>query len=182
MFRILALIVCVALTSLFWRCSPQKRLNRLIANNPELAKTDTVYTTKEITIPGFHLDTTFTASDNVNGLSEIIEHYRQYIDSVNRQKLTSEIKNYIINRPCLEDTFKISLANNGYCKIWQKAGLFYYQLNQPARRYNFTVPVSLTKFEVTTKNNWIMFWIGAACGLVLVIMIFLFGKWLKIAV
>lgn len=141
-------------------CNPQRKLNRLISNNPELAKTDTVYSTKNIWLPGFHIDTTFNASNNVNGLNEIFEAYKQYIDSVNRARLVKEVKNYIVERKCLEDTFYIALNNNGSCKIWQVKDKFHYQLSQPGKKYEFTVPVSVQQINVVEKNNWKFFWIG----------------------
>lgn len=164
--------VLIALFCFFFAaCSPQKRLNRLISNNPELAKTDTVYTVKETELPGFHLDTTFKASTNVNGLSDILDNYKDYIDSVSRIKLYSQVTNYITNRSCLDDTLHIKLDNGGYCKIWQSKGLFYYQLNQPPRKLTFRVPVTVSQYQVTEKNNWKMFWIGVTSGLVFIALV-----------
>lgn len=160
-------------------CNPQKRLNRLISNNPELAQTDTVYTTKVETLPGFHLDTNFRASENVAGLVEIIDTYRDYLDSVNRQRLYQGVKNYIIDRPCLEDTFFIQLENKGYCKVWQAGSQFHYRLHQPARKVSFTVPVQVKQIQVTESHNWKMFWIGLAVVPALCLILFVLLKSLK---
>ncbi len=160
-------------------CTPQKRLDRLIKNHPELSKEDTVYTTRGIDIPGFHLDTTFEASTDVSGLYSIIDHYKDCIDSLNRTRLTTEIKNYITTRKCLEDTFNVRLDNNGFCKIWQSKEVFHYQLSQPKRKMNISVPISVPKFETTTKYNWVMFWGGTAASFGFLVILFLLKSWFK---
>ncbi len=160
-------------------CNPQKKLNRLISNHPELAQTDTVYTTRFADLPGFHLDTNFKASDNVSGLVEIIDTYRDYLDSVNRQRLYQGVKNYIIERPCLEDTFTVQLENKGYCKVWQDGSQFHYRLHQPARKVRFTVPVQVQRIQVTTSNNWKMFWIGLAVIPAICLILFVLLKSMK---
>lgn len=151
------LILCFAFLV---ACSPQKRLNRLIKNHPELAETDTVYSTKTFTVPGLNIDTNFAASTNVNGIDELVNHYNDYLDSIRRIKLSNEIKTYIINRKCLEDTFKIILRDGGFVKFWQTNGFFFYQLNQPNKKIQFTVPSITNKFDVETKYSWLMFWVG----------------------
>lgn len=157
-------LIVALLIVLITSCVAQKRLDRLIKNHPELAKTDSVYSTKSIDLPGFSLDTNFKASTDVYGLSELVEVYKDYLDSLKRVKLTSEIKNYIINRECLKDTFTVKLANNGFCKFWQSGNLFYYQINEPKQKINFTVPVSVNKVDAVIKYEWRFFWIGLSVG------------------
>ncbi|MDF2449396.1 MAG: hypothetical protein K0R26_1900 [Bacteroidota bacterium] len=160
-------------------CNPQKRLNRLIKNHPELAKTDTIYSSKIVSAPGYTLDTSFKASNNVSGLTELIDTYKDFLDSIRRVKLTSEIKTYILDRNCLQDTFKVALNNGGFCKFWQHKGVFYYQLHQPPKKYKVTVPVQYQKFNVTTKYNWVMFWAGISAILLLEMTVVIILKWLK---
>lgn len=175
----IGLTLTVLLILFLASCSPQKRLNRLIKNNPELAKTDTIYSTKTFTVPGYKLDTTFKASENVNGLNELVNVYRDYLDSVKRQKLTADIKTFIVERKCLDDTFKVSLNNNGYCKFWQTKSTFHYELYQPTQKLSFSVPVSISNVKATITNDWKMFWIGIASalgGIVLLVIVLYFIK------
>ena len=175
----IGLILTVVAFLFLASCSPQKRLNRLIKNNPELAKTDTIYSTKTFTVPGYKLDTTFKASENVNGLNELVNVYREYLDSVKRQKLTADIKTFIVERKCLDDTFKVSLNNNGYCKFWQSKTTFHYQLYQPKQKISFNVPVAVNNIKATITNDWKMFFIGMATalgGIVLLVIVLYFIK------
>lgn len=157
-------------------CSPQKRLNRLIANHPELAKTDTIYSTKTFTVPGYKIDTTFKASTNTNGIDDILINYKDYLDSIRAKQLSNQIKTYVVNRSCLDDTFKIQLRDGGFCKLWQTKGFFYYQVNQPNKKYQFSVPMVSNKFDVQTKYNWIMFWIGFSVIPFLITVFFIIKK------
>lgn len=163
----------------FASCSPQKRLSRLIKNNPELVTTDTIYSAKTFTVPGYYLDTNFKANTDVYGVSELIEVYKDYLDSVKRAKLTNEIKTYIINRECLKDTFKVSLNNNGYCKLWQKAGVFFYQLHQPPQKFNFSVPVSINSVTAIVKHDWKYFWIGVSTAFAFILILLAVLNWIK---
>lgn len=174
------LLFCFAMCILFINCSPQKRLDRLIQNHPYLAKTDTIRQNKTIEVPGISVDTSFNASRDVNGLYELIDVYREYLDSMKRVKLTSEIKTYILDRNCLQDTFIVTLNNNGFCKLWQSKGVFYYQLFQPKQKINFTVPVSFPKFETTTKYNWVMYWAGVASSFALILLLTFLKSWFKL--
>lgn len=176
---IIQLCLCSIVLFTFSRCSPQKRLNRLISNHPELGKTDTVFSSTAVDIPGYRLDTTFKASQDLTGLDGIIDSYRDYLDSVRRTQLRHQVGSFILNRPCLEDTFRISLNNYGWCKIWQQSGTFYYELNQPAYKKHVTVPVSVQRFDVIQQNNWKMFWIGFAVAVVALFIISNIGHWIK---
>lgn len=177
------LLISIIIAAIFVSCSPQKRLNRLIKNNPELKTTDTIYSTKTFTVPGYKLDTTFKASQNVNGLDEILNDYKIYLDSLKRAKLSSQIKTFVIDRKCLDDTFKVSLNNNGYCKFWQTKGTFHYQLLQPKQKINFTVPVAYNTIKATITNDWKMFFIGVASALggvlLLIIVLYFLKMYLK---
>ena len=53
---------------------------------------------------------------------------------------------------------------------------FYFELNQPKKKYAFTVPVTVNGFDVKIKKDWVMFWIGFSVLPVLITLLFVIGK------
>lgn len=178
-------ITLIFLAMLFWlslflfSCSPQKRLNRLVKNNPELIKADTTFTQKQIEVPGVKIDTTFKASVNTEALSQILESYKTQIDSLTRRKLNTQISNYITQRACLDGPVTIHLKNGAWAKVEQKNGLFYFTYNDPPKIYNIKVPLVVMRVEAKISYNWRMFGFGTLAGCLIFTLIVLLLKRVK---
>ena len=169
--------VCIGvLLSTFLNCTPQKRLDRLVERHPELKKTDTIFVTKTITVPGTKKDSSISISYNLNGLDTIFSNYNFLIDSLKKQVLKKEIKTYIINRKCLEDTFKIPLKNNGFVKFYQTNKKFVYQMYEPDKLITIKEPVIVTKIETVTRRSWPMFFGGFFTAILLAFILILIYK------
>lgn len=135
-------------------CTPQQRLNRLLKKHPELVKHDTVFIEKTITIAEVKADTGKKVNTNVAGVDSIIQHYTQLLDSANANRLTTEIKNYIINRPCLEDTLRLDLKNGGYIKVFQENGEIKLKLFEPAQEIKIPCP-TVVNSVTQTKDSFL---------------------------
>ncbi|HNQ67843.1 MAG TPA: hypothetical protein PKN32_05660 [Bacteroidales bacterium] len=62
MKKITYLLIIVSASILLFSCSPQKRLNRLVALHPELSTTDTIHIRDTTIIPETRIDTAFNDS------------------------------------------------------------------------------------------------------------------------
>jgi hypothetical protein len=62
MKKITYLLIIVSASILLFSCSPQKRLNRLVALHPELSTTDTIHIRDTTIIPETRIDTAFKDS------------------------------------------------------------------------------------------------------------------------
>lgn len=154
-------------------CSPEKRLTRLVKNNPFLA--DTIFVTKTITTPQIIVDTFFLASENTTDLLNIIDQYKNDIDSLTRKKLHSQITDYVVNRNCIDDTLSIKIGEDGLCKVWQYKSRFYYKLKIPQKKHVFTNPGLIVKPKIVTYS-WGMFAAGILMGWLLLFLIIQFFK------
>lgn len=88
---ILAALLLLVSALCAFSCSPQKRLNNLVKNNPELAKSDTTFIIKSFDVPGVKKDTSVKASVNTKGLTDILNLYKNVIDSLTRIKLNTAV-------------------------------------------------------------------------------------------
>lgn len=155
----------------FWSCSPQKRLNRLLSNHPELGfvseKIDT------IKIESVKIDTVILASSQTPGLDNLLNRYLWAVDSVQKSQAKTDIKDYITHRNCLVDTLKIDLKPEGYCKVWQSGDKFYFRLRQPAQKFIIKTP------QINIKHEFTRFWTGFFSGiLTCFVLIVALGYWL----
>ena len=91
-------LICIIVISLAFGCSPQKRLQRLVKNNPELLKLDTIVIRDTVVVEDYRGDTTtiikFHDSTTVVNNEKIFLKY--FYDT-----LTREIHHEYI---CLGDT------------------------------------------------------------------------------
>jgi hypothetical protein len=171
-------LLCLLATVIFtFSCTPQKRLNRLLKNHPQLA--DTVYSVRTVTVPGLSIDTFFVVQPDTvlltQNLDSILSKYLFTIDSLNARSLSNDIKNYIIKRPCLTDTLEFVLPGRGWVKVWQTGGNFAAKahLNQQP----VTIKVPSAQFKVTYKRPWA--WLGGGILIgwfMLFIVVFAFFK------
>lgn len=170
--KLLIFLGCIYMAIALFSCSPQKRLNRLVKNNPELAKTDTIYSSRSVTVAAYYKDTSAKASVNLDGLYTLLKKQNIKLDSLSKQKLV----NYILNRPCLDEPLKIALSNGGTCIITQKAGIFYATVNEPARKYEIRVPLVRMDLKAEVKYNWTMFLTGFFTAMLLCVIVFVILK------
>lgn len=140
--RIILLAVIGILLCGLYSCTPEKKLQRLLKQHPELIKTDTVFITTTFTIPVQVHDTIIQLDTSTFGLFDIIDELAGKLDSVERSGLKTEIKNYIINRPILKDTFVVQLRNGGYVKVFQLGKNLGHKLFEPAYTVSVTTPVA----------------------------------------
>lgn len=167
-----ALCVALILSTLITNCTPQKRLDRLIKNHPELAKTDTVHIVKTFTLAPVKIDTSINFSYYLGGLDTIFNNYQLTIDSLQKRLLKKDIKTFIVNRKVLDDTLNIKLKNNGFVKVYQSGKKLVYQMWEPGKVIEVKTPVIVTKYETVTKRSWSAFFGGFfAC----VLMLFIIG-------
>lgn len=147
------IILCCCLYS----CSASKRLKRLVRNNPELLKIDTVYSTVEVPIPVFSNDTVI-APDTISAqeFTKIIGSYSNVIDSLTRSQLVEQIHHYVQDRDLLSDTFYIPLKNKGYVKIYQDGKVLRHVIFQPPYVIKKTVPVRVD--NVYRDIPWRLAW------------------------
>ena len=80
-------LVFILIVSMVWGCSPQRRLNRLVKNHPELLQLDTIRVVDTIVVENFTYDTTtlFYSHDTTTVIdnSKIILKY--FYDTLTRE-------------------------------------------------------------------------------------------------
>jgi len=174
--KILLFILGAAIALLFiCNCTPQKRLNRLVKNHPELVKTDTVYSSRTFTVPGRSIDTSFAQNTDVTELYKIIDAYKELIAAPTRQKLDTVLKNYIISRPCLRDTFTVPLQNHGHIKIWQ-AGNIHFKLYEPPYTRVINLPMIVNNLTAHPKYAWPFFTAGFFSAWLIMLFLIIYFK------
>ena len=173
---ILFLLALLAVVLYFTQCSPQKRLNRLVQNNPELVKTDTTMQERAVTVPGFSIDTITPASHDIGALIAVIDSFSDRMDTMALRTLKTEVTNHIYNRNCLDAPVKIPLPGGGYFQMHQAGGKFFYHIEQPPRNYKITVPLVTMRVETVTRYAWNMFLYGVLAGWVVLMALGLFLK------
>jgi hypothetical protein len=161
-------LLCALSALLVVSCSPQKRLDRLIQNHQELIKTDTIYSVKTFTLPAIKIDTGITVSYKMEGLDELFSTYKNKIDSLQNELLKKDVKSYIINRKCLEDTFTVKLKHGGWCKIYQSGKKIVYQMYEPEKKIYVRYPTSINKVNAVIKYSWPMFFGGFFLAILLI--------------
>ena len=162
---ILAILAGIVL--FFFRCSPQKRLNRLISHNPELARTDTVFINKVVSVPGFTVDTAFKAPPGADTIIKIVDHYKTRIDTVVIRELKAEIKKSFSNSPALSNPIVFKLPSGGSATLSQSGGLYFLKIKEPEQKINIKTAAAVNTYQVTVKKPWSWFFAGVLIGWVL---------------
>lgn len=153
-----ALVIYFTFLFFMGSCSPQKRLDRLIKNHPDLAalqiKIDTVV------VPQIKVDTIVMASTDTKGVDSLLTRYLMAVDSVQRSEAKRSVKNYIINRPCMLDTLIISIPPDGMCKVWQSGGKFHFRIRKPGQQIIIKTP------QMNISQKIVRFWPGFSVGFI----------------
>lgn len=149
---------------LIFSCSPQARLNRIIKHNPELAKTDTVYTKVPITIPGFNVDTTIQKNKSTAGIDSVINKFKTRIDSVIFLQLQAELQKAFIEKKCLTKPHTFNLPNGAKATITEDKNNLKLNVTKPTNTVIATVPTAINKFQVQYKYSGRMFALGFLLG------------------
>lgn len=158
------LLIAIGLVVMVCGCSPQKRLNRLVKNHPELLKIDTVYSTKTVTLAAESKDTSIAASQKVEGLYQLIFGLTGKLDSLERRELVKQITNYITNRPCLDGEVIIPFGSGGTVKLWQQGGVFFAQVRRPAQEFKLSFPQIISTYQIHRHYKWSLFAFGVIIG------------------
>lgn len=164
---ILTAVIGILLCGLYC-CTPQQKLKRLLKHHPDLIKSDTVFITKEIPFPVIKRDTVLQLDTNTYGLFEILDSLINANDSLQRAGIKAEIKNYVITRPILKDTFVVSLDRGGWVKIFQYGKGLKHILYEPAFVKTVTVPVSTNTViykDIPWRLAWYWIVIAFVCGI-----------------
>jgi len=153
----LALFFTIWLT---FGCSAQKRLNRLLKNNPQLAKTDTIYIYK--TIPGFSVDTTFKKSNNTSAVDSVFEIFKTRVDTVVLKEIKYQVKTVYLSKPCIDKPLKFKLPNGGTAILTQIAGTFNLSVSIPPQQIK--TPIASTIYKIQYRYNGRMLVAGFFIG------------------
>lgn len=144
-WRLVLFVGVLALILIATGCNPQKRLNRLLKNHPELS--DTTWIERAVAVPGFTFSGSAPASTLTPGVDSIFSRYAGIIDSLTRRKLVQEIHNHITQRPCLDGPVHFKLPHGGTATLQQHQGKFYLQVNQPPQYIPTKVPAVIFHYQ-----------------------------------
>ena len=164
---LIILAILAGVVVFFTRCSPQKRLNRLISHNPELAHTDTVFINKTVTVPGFSVDTVFKAPSAQDTVFKIIDRYNTRIDTFVIRELKADLKKSFSNSPALGAPIVFKLPSGGSATLTQSGGLYKLKIEQPEQKINIKTAAGVNTYQVTVKKPWSWFFAGVLIGWVL---------------
>jgi len=152
---VIRIILLILLSSLF-SCSPQKRLSNLIKRHPELISRDTIYKDTTIVKPAVEVKGESEIDKNYSDLLLLIDGYKDRLDSVTSGKLKTEIKNYIINKPILNDTIRIDTAGFHF-RLFESGGKLKYVFNKDADSTTIKIPTivnSVNPVQTEYKIHW----------------------------
>ena len=171
------IIILILLSS----CTCNYHLNRAKLKCGYSFKSDTVYKTLTVNIPGVDTNGTKPASTNVDSLATIIQELftsnnslKTKNDSLLVQSLKQRLGAYITNRPCLTDTLTIAV-NGGFVKLWQTGGRFYWNVKIPPQVIERKVPVVVNRTEVKESHPWwvhVFLILLAITGIVFIVLTF----------
>ena len=116
------LIKLILISSLLFSCSPQKRLNRIIKNHPELLAKDTIKIIDTVIVENYNYDTTTIIK--THDTTTIINNERvilRYFYDTLRQEIYHEVE--CIGDTIIKETF-IPIEKIVYKELtwWQKYG------------------------------------------------------------
>ena len=184
-YKVISLLAVMAMVS----CNPfiskdlrkknrcNNKLERLVEKCPALLRTDTIIKTVEILVPEIRVDTFILTNTDVSGVDSIVSLFSKEIDSLTALKLTTQIKWYIKDRPCLLDT----LAFEKYgvqVKVYQDGNEIRVSFYKPEEiiEEDVEIPVETVKLiELTIVEQvlnflgnwwkWLIFIVVVAIGL-----------------
>lgn len=157
-----AAVIAMSLAS----CTPQQRLNRLLKKHPDLIKHDTVFIDTTVTRAEVKKDTAKLVNKDVSKVDSIV--YLLIHDTIIAKDLSSQIKNYIINRQCLLDTLRMDLANGGYVKVYQEGDQVKCEIFEPEEKTELSIPVTVNTVQ-PIKESWLESNYGWLLWIILVI-------------
>jgi len=154
----------------------EKKFQRFLKNNPELARTDTIIVRDTVEIPEINADTAITLNSDVSGLDSLFIAYsglfNSKLDSLGRMEFKTVVKNYITERPVLQGTmFWLIDSGRMEIRVYQdgnKLSLTYYSkerriATETSIEVQKIIEAKLNMFErfiikVEKWGSWI-FWI-----------------------
>lgn len=158
-------------------CSPERKLHRaekklskLIANFPELVKTDTVWKDTTVFVPSKEIKGEAEINKDFNGLTDIIDQFKGRIDSLTALQLKTEIKNYTINRPILLDTITIDSLGM-HVRIFELNGKLHYTFKADSTSINVKYAQGISSVSVKPLNRKERFVMWVADNLAWIVLI-----------
>jgi len=149
------------------QCTPQSKLNRLLAKHPELLKRDTIFVLKPFVVDGFEADTTFDKYQNPALIDSAFAHI-PICDTVYLPQLKKDIKKLYSEKPCFKDTLFFAYKNGLKAKLFEQKNCICLAIAQATQTHSVKVPVATTTITANKTNSYkdlfIIFVVGFLIG------------------
>lgn len=134
-------------------CDPAKRISRIVKRNPGLVKTDTVWKTFTDTIPAIDVKTSFEVNKDVSGVDSLFMLLNGKVDSLTKSRLLASTKNYIINRPLIQDSL-IKVVDGITVIIYDLDGRIGVSIKKPPVIKARKIPIQTNSIHVAKALTW----------------------------
>lgn len=160
-------------------CSPEKRLSRILHNNPQLKSVDSVLVVDSVLIPGINVSATIEGDSSTEALDSTINNLSRFIPDSLFPEIEAEIRTLYRTRKLIKDT-ATRVVDGVTIRLWQNGSDIGLSVSKPDDWIVREIKVPCPDLEYI-PTWWDRFWItigkvAIVEHLLLILGAYLYGK------